>query len=48
MMANVTSALRKALHQLEKDRERLDRQITAIRSVLDDSGTARHLRPAPR
>lgn len=43
MMANVTSALRKALHQLEKDRERLDRQITAIRSVLDDSGTARAL-----
>ena len=41
MMASVTSTLRKALHQLEKERERIDRQISAIRSVLDESGTAR-------
>jgi len=42
MMASVTSALRNALRQLEKERERIDRQITAIRSaVLDESGTAR-------
>ena len=43
MMASVTSTLRKALHQLEKERERIDRQITAIRSVLDESGTTRKL-----
>ena len=43
MMASVTSALRNALRQLEKERERIDRQITAIRSVLDESGTARSL-----
>ena len=41
MMASVTSTLRKALRQLEKERERIDRQISAIRSVLDESGTAR-------
>ena len=41
MMASVTTALRKALHQLEKERERIDRQIGAIRAVLDESGTAR-------
>jgi len=41
MMASVTSTLRKALHQLERDRERIDRQIGAIRSVLDASGPAR-------
>lgn len=38
---SVTSTFRKALRQLEKERERIDRQITAIRSVLDGSGTAR-------
>jgi hypothetical protein len=43
MMASVTSTLRRALHQLEKDRERIDRQISAIRSFLDASGTARSL-----
>ena len=55
MMASVTSALRKALRQLEKERERIDRQISAIRSVLDESGTARTLaslakpsRPKPK
>ena len=55
MMASVTSTLRTALHQLERDRERLDRQISAIRSVLDESGTARALasratpsRPKPK
>jgi hypothetical protein len=42
-MASVTFALRKALRQLEKERERLHRQISAIRSVLDESGTARSL-----
>lgn len=41
MMASVVSILRKALHQLEKERGRIDRQITAIGSVLNDSGTAR-------
>jgi len=40
-MASVTSTFRKALRQLEKERERIDRQITAIRSVLDESGAAR-------
>ena len=41
MAASLTSTLRKALHQLEKERKRIDRQIAAIRSVLDVSGTAR-------
>lgn len=41
MTPSLKSALRKALQQLEKERERLDRQIGAIRSVLDESGTAR-------
>lgn len=40
MTASVTSALRKALRQLERERERIDRQIGALRSVLDESGTA--------
>jgi hypothetical protein len=40
MTASVTSTLRKALRQLERERERIDRQIGALRSVLDDSGTA--------
>jgi hypothetical protein len=55
MMASVTSALRNAVRQLEKERERIDRQITAIRAVLDESGTARALasratpsRPTPK
>jgi len=39
MMASVTSALRKALRQLEKERERIDRKINAIRSMLDESST---------
>jgi hypothetical protein len=43
MMASVMSTLRKALRQLERERERIDRQIGAIRSVLDVSGTARTL-----
>jgi len=41
MMASVTSTLRKALRQLERERERIDRQIGALRSVLDQPGTAR-------
>ena len=40
-MASVISTLRKALQQLERERARIDRQIGAIRSVLDQSGTAR-------
>jgi hypothetical protein len=55
MMASVTSTFRKALQQLEKERERIDRQIRAIRSVLDESGTATKLasrakatRPKPK
>ena len=43
MMASVTSTLRNALRQLEKDRERIDRQIRALRSVLDESGPTRPL-----
>lgn len=43
MMASVTSTLRKALRQLEREREQIDRQISALRSVLDQSGTARAL-----
>ena len=41
MMASVTSTLRRALRQLERERERIDRQISAIRSVLQESGTTR-------
>jgi hypothetical protein len=37
---SVTSTLRKALRQLEEDRGRIDRQIGALRAVLDDSGPA--------
>ena len=48
MIASVTSPLRKALRQLEKERERIDRQITAIQSVLKESGNATKSRPAPR
>ena len=46
MMATLTSTFRKALRQLERERERIDRQIGAIRSVLDRSGPAKT--PAPR
>ena len=45
MMASVTSALRNALRQLEKERERIDRQISAIRSVLKESANATKLAP---
>lgn len=41
MMASVTSTLRKALHQLEREREQIDRQIGALGSVLDVSGTTK-------
>jgi len=48
MMASVTSAFHKALRQLEKEREGIDRQITAIQSLLKESGNATKSRPAPR
>ncbi len=41
MAANVMSTLRKALRQLEKERERIDRQIGAIRSMLDNAGSTK-------
>lgn len=35
MAVNVTETLRKALLQLEKEKARIDRQITAVRTALD-------------
>jgi hypothetical protein len=49
MLLSVTATLRKALQQLEGERHRLDRQIAAIRAVLEDSGDrGRRASPSPR
>jgi hypothetical protein len=45
MSPSVTATLRKALHRLEAERQRIDRQISAIRSVLGEAGQRR--RPTP-
>ena len=47
MPIDVMATLRDALHQLEAERARIDRQIAAIRSVLDmaDGSTDRAVRP---
>jgi hypothetical protein len=41
MPLNVTATLRKALRQLETERQRLDRQIASIRAVLEASSPSR-------
>jgi hypothetical protein len=38
MPADVTMTLRRALTELQSERQRIDRQIEAIRTVLDASG----------
>jgi hypothetical protein len=45
MLLSVTAALRKALQQLEAERQRLDRQIAAIRAILDESRDRRGRAP---
>jgi tagatose-1,6-bisphosphate aldolase non-catalytic subunit AgaZ/GatZ len=47
MSPKVTFTLRQALRQLEAERQRIDRQISAIRSVLGETGQQRKpTRPA--
>jgi hypothetical protein len=41
MTPKVTATLRKALHQLEAERQGIERQIRAIRLVLGESGQRR-------
>ncbi len=41
MIPTVTTYIRKALHHLEAERQRIERQITAIHSVLGISGDRR-------
>jgi len=41
MVPSVTATLRKALQQLNAQKQRLDGQITAIRSLLEESGDRR-------
>ena len=41
MTPNVVAILQRALRQLEAERQGLDRQILAIRSVLGEAGAAR-------
>ncbi len=50
MIPSVTSNLRKALRDLEAERHRIDRQVSAIRSVLGPSGDGRRraIQPAPK
>ncbi len=43
MTPKVTATLRQALRQLEVDRQGIDQQIAAIRSVLDETGRRRGL-----
>ena len=45
MLLSVTAPLRKALRQLEAERQRLDRQIAAIRAILDESSDRRGQAP---
>jgi hypothetical protein len=44
-MANVNATLRNALGQLEAERNRIDRQIAALRMALGESGGSRRGRP---
>ncbi len=39
MTPSVTTSLRTALRQLETERQRIDRQISAIRSLLEESSS---------
>lgn len=44
-MADVSATLRAALGQLEDERNRIDRQIAALRTALGESGGGRRGRP---
>jgi Arc/MetJ-type ribon-helix-helix transcriptional regulator len=44
-MADVNATLRRALGELEAERNRLDRQIAALRTALVETGGARRGRP---
>ncbi len=48
MTPKVTATLRQALRHLETERQGIDRQIRAIRSVLGEPGDARTRTPAAR
>ena len=47
-MADVSATLKAALGQLEAERDRIDRQIAALRTALGESGGGRHGRPPAR
>ncbi len=44
-MADVSATLKAALGQLEDERNRIDRQIAALRTALGESGGGRRGRP---
>lgn len=46
MAPNLTAPLRKALHQLEAEKQRIDREITAVQAALEALGDARRRTPA--
>ena len=46
MALNLTTPLRKALHQLEAEKQRIDREITAVRAALAALGDRRGRTPA--
>jgi hypothetical protein len=47
-MADVSATLRKAIGQLEAERNRIDRQIAALRTALGEGGGKRRGRPPGR
>lgn len=47
MPVNVAAILRTALRQLETERDRVDRQRGALRTVLNSGVPAKALTPAP-
>ena len=46
MPVDVTQTLRRALSELESEKQRIDRQISAIRAVVGGSTNSRSARPA--
>ena len=47
MLPNLTAPLRKALHTLEAEKRRIDRQLAAVRAALETLGGKGQRTPSP-
>ena len=47
MLPNLTAPLRKALRTLEKDKQRIDRQLAALRAAFEALGGKSQRTPSP-